>query len=98
MANKLNKTKYGFVIGLILPVLMLTGMYVMQKTTYSVSEFFRFNYRIGELGKFLSIALVVNLIPFVLANQFHKTQFAKGVFLITLIYAIPIIVIYIMSM
>jgi hypothetical protein len=97
MATNINQKKYGFIVGLILPSNVLGALYFLQWRSFTVMEFFSINYQSGKLGAYLSIAVLINLLPFIIANQFRKTEFARGVFLMTLIYAVPLVILYFKS-
>jgi hypothetical protein len=97
MAININKRKYGIGVALILPIIVLLTLYFLQWSTFSLSDFFSHNYRTGKLGAYLSISVLVNLAPFIIANQARKTEFARGVFLMTIVYAVPVFILYFLS-
>jgi len=97
MNKKINKKIYGVVLAAILPVVVLLLLYRFKWYTFSFEDFIRHNYNSGSLGDFLSMSVLVNLIPFILGNQVRWTEFTKGVFMMTIIYAIPIVILYFVS-
>jgi hypothetical protein len=97
MAFKINQKKYGFAVAFLLPLIVLVILYLVQWSSFSFSNFISHNYQSGKLGAYLSISVLINLIPFIMANQFRKTEFARGVFLMTIIYAVPLVILYFMG-
>ena len=90
MANKRQQRLYGALLALVLPWLVLMVLYFFQWRTFTLTEFFTINYDTGKIWSYAKLSLLINVAPFVIANQIQKTEFARGVFLMTLIYAVPL--------
>jgi hypothetical protein len=94
---KKDNLKLGLVLGLIGPVLGLAIIYLIQYSAFSVSEFldlfFNTNRLITSIG---SLSLLANVILFTLYVNTHRDQTAKGIFAVTLIYGIVILLLKIL--
>ncbi len=95
MIFKKDNLKLGIVLGMIGPFIGLVIVYFVK--------FSRFGYTFGEfINEFLgdnrlitsfgSLSLLANVILFTIYVNTHRDQTAKGIFLITLIYGIAILV------
>ena len=92
MNKKVNKRWIGTLVAAVLPVLVLLVLHRTTWYTYSFSEFLEYNYQSGSLGYFLRISILFNIIPFILSNQMGWNKFTVGVFIMTVIYAIPVVI------
>ena len=88
--EKLDRFWVGFAPGIIIPILVLIGVYLKTYDNKTVSEFFYFLTRMGALTKLLSLCVVPNLGIFFLFiwNDFMKG--ARGTLAATFVMAISI--------
>ena len=98
MILKKDNLKLGIVLGLIGPVLGLVVIYFIKFGGLAFSEFldlfFNTNRLITSIG---SLSLLANVILFTLYINTHRDKTAKGIFLVTLIYGIGILVLKILN-
>lgn len=88
-----DSLKLGLVLGLIGPAIGLVVIYFINFSSYSfgdfLSEFFSNNRLITSTG---TLALLANAVLFALYVHFNKYNTFKGIFLVTLIYGITILI------
>lgn len=98
MLFKKDNLKLGLVLGLIGPLIGLVVIYFIKysATTFSnfLDEFFNNNKLITSIG---SLSLLANVVFFTLYVNTGRDKTAKGIFLITLIYGIGILVLKILN-
>lgn len=98
MILKKDNLKLGIVLGLIGPVLGLVVIYFIKFGGLAFDEFldlfFNTNRLITSIG---SLSLLANVILFTLYINTHRDKTAKGIFLVTLIYGIGILVLKILN-
>ncbi len=81
--------KFGLVLGLIGPIIGLFGFYFWKFSAYSFGEFLRAVQQNKPLVTAITIpCLLVNIILFTFYINTRRDQTAKGIFAITLIYAV----------
>ena len=92
MIFKKDSLKLGLVLGLVGPVLGLVIIYFVKYSEVSFGDFFDLfintKSMITAIG---SLSLLANVILFTLYINTHRDNTAKGIFLITLIYGIAIL-------
>ncbi|MES1198020.1 MAG: hypothetical protein ABUL41_01960 [Chitinophagaceae bacterium] len=98
MIFKKDNLKLGLILGLIGPIL---GLVVIYFISYSATSFFEFldlfintNRLITSIG---SLSLLANVILFTIYINTHRDKTAKGIFVITLIYGIGILILKILN-
>jgi hypothetical protein len=93
MIFKRDDLKLGLILGLIGPILGLVLIYFLKFSATSFGEFldtfFHDKRLITSIG---SLSLLANVIFFTIYINTHRDKTAKGIFLITLIYGISILV------
>jgi len=93
MIFKKDNVQLGLALGLVGPLLGLAAIYFIRFPSYSFGEFLEYfvNDRkmITSIG---SLSLLVNAILFTLYINTHRDNTAKGIFIVTLIYGISILV------
>jgi hypothetical protein len=98
MIFKKDNLKLGLVLGLLGPILGLAVIYFVSYSAFSFGEFFDLfinsNKLITSIG---SLSLLANVILFTIYINTHRDNTAKGIFLITLIYGIGILVLKILN-
>ena len=81
--------KTGLLIGLILPVVSLLGYYFWKFGAYSFGDFFFYLRTNKQLLTAITIpCLVLNIALFTYCINTRRDETAKGVFVVTLIYAL----------
>jgi hypothetical protein len=93
MILKKDNLKLGIVLGLLGPIIGLTVIYLIKFSSVSfgefLDEFFHNNKLITSIG---SLALLANVILFTIYVNTQRDKTAKGLFLITLLFGITILV------
>lgn len=93
MIFKKDNLKLGLVLGLIGPLLGLVVIYFIKFAATSfgefIDEFFHNNKLITSIG---SLSLLANVVLFTIYVNTHRDSTAKGIFIITLVYGIAILV------
>lgn len=84
----LDSVTFGVLLGLVTPILVLFGFYLMEYSGISVNRFYT-EILIGHniLNQVVSLCVVANLLVFFIfiwTNQYYS---ARGVLLATIIYA-----------
>ena len=84
----------GFIIGLLLPLLGLFGVYLFWG---SHQGFFIFLYSLtgqkGMAAKVLLLSILPNLIPFAYCNVKRLDYALRGIFIATMLYALGVVLI-----
>ena len=97
MIFKKDNLKLGLVFGLIGPVLGLLVLKYIKAPSSGFSDFFDLllndKHYLTSIG---SLSLLVNVILFTIYINTHRDNTAKGIFLVTLIYGIGILLIKIL--
>lgn len=100
MIFKRDNLKLGIVLGLIGPALGLVVIYFVRSDfrPLNFSEYLEYvftnNRLITSIG---SLSLLANVVMFTLYVNTHRDKTAKGIFLITLVYGIGILVLKILN-
>ncbi|MEO8403401.1 MAG: hypothetical protein ABI480_02360 [Chitinophagaceae bacterium] len=98
MILKRDNLKLGIILGLIGPLLGLVVIYFIKYSSSSfkdfLDEFFNNNRLITSIG---SLSLLANVVFFTLYVNTGRDKTAKGIFLVTLIYGIGILVLKILN-
>jgi hypothetical protein len=93
MILKKDKLQLGLLLGLIGPLIGLVVIYFIKFSSSSfqifLEEFFSNNKLITSIG---SLALLANVILFTIYINTHRDKTARGIFLITLVFGIGILV------
>jgi hypothetical protein len=86
---KTDELRTGILIGLILPVVSLLGYYFWKFSAYSFSDFFYYLRTNKQLLTAITIpCLVLNIALFTYCINTRRDETAKGVFAVTLVYAL----------
>ena len=92
MILKKDNLKLGLVLGLLGPILGLVVVYFVKYGELSFSDFFELfintKSMITAIG---SLSLLANVVLFTLYVNTHRDNTAKGIFIVTLIYGIAIL-------
>jgi len=98
MIFKKDNLRLGLALGLVGPLLGLVIIYFIKFPSYSFKEFLEYfmndNKLITSIG---SLSLLVNVKLFTLYVNTHRDETAKGIFIITLVYGIGILVLKILN-
>lgn len=98
MIFKKDILRLGLALGLVGPLLGLVIIYFVKFPSYGFKEFLEYfmndNRLITSIG---SLSLLVNVILFTLYVNTHRDETAKGIFIITLIYGIGILILKILN-
>lgn len=93
MIFKKDNLRLGLALGLLGPLLGLIVVYLIKFPSYSLSDFLNYfmkdNKMITSVG---SLSLLANVVFFTLYVNTHRDETAKGIFIMTLIYGIGILV------
>jgi hypothetical protein len=98
MFLKKDNLRLGLALGLIGPLLGLVVIYFVKFPSYSFMDFLTYfmndNKMITSVG---SLSLLANVVLFTIYINTHKDDTAKGIFLMTVIYGIGILVLKILN-
>lgn len=98
MIFKRDSLQLGLILGLLGPILGLTVIYFIKYSATSFGDFidvfFHDNKLITSIG---SLSLLANVVLFTLYVNTHRDKTAKGIFLITLVYGIAILVLKLLN-
>ena len=98
MIFKKDNLKFGLLLGLLGPLLGLVVIYLVRYSESRFSDFFDFfihdNKMITAVG---SLSLLANVILFTLYINTHRDNTAKGIFIVTLIYGMGILLLKILN-
>ncbi|HVT86339.1 MAG TPA: hypothetical protein VHD35_14135 [Chitinophagaceae bacterium] len=98
MIFKKDNLKLGLILGLIGPLVGLLIIYFIKFPGLSFGDFFDLfintNRLITSIG---SLSLLANVLLFTIYINTHRDNTAKGIFLITLIYGIGILVLKLLN-
>ena len=93
MIFKKDNLRLGLVLGLVGPLLGLVVVYFIKFPSYPFKDFLEYfmndNRLITSLG---SLSLLANVVLFTLYVNTHRDETAKGIFVVTLMYGIGILV------
>lgn len=89
----MDKLIYGFVSGIILPILTSILFYNFgyqgQLDYWGFLEGLLF---IDTIGMLLAVCCLSNLALFLIIAQFDKLRFARGLFIATILYALAVVI------
>jgi hypothetical protein len=86
---KKDNLRFGMLLGFIAPLLSLIAYYFIKFSLFSVADFFRFVAANKSQITAISVpCLVLNIALFTFYINTHRDKTAKGIFAITLVYAI----------
>ena len=98
MIFKKDNLRLGLVLGLVGPILGLVILKFIKAPSSSFSDFlemfFNDNKYLTSIG---SLSLLVNVILFTIYINTHRDNTAKGIFVVTLIYGITILLLKILN-
>ena len=98
MIFKRDNLRLGLVLGLFGPLLGLVVVYFIKFPSYPFREFLEYfmndNKLITSIG---SLSLLANVILFTLYVNTHRDNTAKGIFAVTLMYGVGILVLKILN-
>ena len=98
MIFKRDDLKLGIILGILGPALGLVVIYFLNYSAFSFGEFLDLflntNRLITSIG---SLSLLANVILFTLYVNTHRDKTAKGIFIVTLIFGIGILLLKILN-
>lgn len=93
MFLKKDNLRLGLALGLLGPILGLVVVYFIKFPSYTFSDFLSYfmndSKMITSVG---SLSLLANVVFFTIYVNTHRDETAKGIFIMTLIYGIGILV------
>ncbi|HMW66687.1 MAG TPA: hypothetical protein PK695_01910 [Chitinophagaceae bacterium] len=93
MFLKKDNLRLGLILGLLGPLLGLVAVYFIKFPSYPFSDFLSYfmndSKMITSVG---SLSLLANVVLFTLYVNTHRDDTAKGIFIMTLLYGIGILV------
>ena len=86
---KRDQFPFGILIGLIMPIISFFGYYFWKFSLYSFDAFLLALQMNKQLVTALTIpCLLMNIVIFTIFINGHRDKTAKGIFVVTLIYAV----------
>lgn len=89
--QRLDKMWVGGVLGLFLPVLVYTGIYLRHYSELPPLEFIKEAIYLGLMPRVLSISLIINLASFFLFYLFKYEMAPRGIILSTMLWGAVIV-------
>lgn len=93
-----DNLRLGLILGLLGPLLGLVVVYFIKFPSYPFGDFLKYfmndNKLITSIG---SLSLLANVVLFTLYVNTHRDNTAKGIFAVTLIYGIGILILKILN-
>lgn len=97
MIFKKDNLKLGLVLGLLGPLVGLVIIYFIQFPSYNFGDFLEYFMNDSRLITSVgSLSLLANVVTFTLYLNTHRDKTAKGIFAVTLIYGIGILLLKIL--
>jgi len=98
MIFKRDNLKLGLILGLLGPLIGLVVIYFIKFSSYTFFDFLDYfindNKMITSVG---SLSLLANIVLFTLYINTHRDSTAKGIFILTVVYGISILVLKILN-
>ena len=98
MIFKRDNLKLGLILGLLGPLTGLVVIYFIKFSSYTFFDFLDYfindNKMITSVG---SLSLLANIVLFTLYINTHRDSTAKGIFILTVVYGISILVLKILN-
>jgi len=98
MIFKRDNLKLGLILGLLGPLIGLVVIYFIILSSYTFFDFLDYfindNKMITSVG---SLSLLANIVLFTLYINTHRDSTAKGIFILTVVYGISILVLKILN-
>ena len=98
MIFKKDNLKLGIILGLFGPVIGLVVIYFIKFSSFTFNEFFDLfintNRLITSIG---SLSLIANVVLFTIYINTNRDNTAKGIFFVTLVYGISILILKILN-
>jgi len=87
-----DNTKLGVILGLLAPLAGIFGFYLWRFQRLTITEFIQYlGIEKHLITAMLSFALLANAIVFTIYINTRKDKTAKGIFVVTVIYAIGVL-------
>lgn len=84
-----DNLKLGLALGLLAPFIGMFGFYFWKFGIYTLKEFFLvLGQQKSLITAMVSFSLLMNAILFTIYINTHKDETAKGIFIVTIIYAV----------
>lgn len=87
---KKDNLQLGMLLGFIAPIISLVGYYYLRfSELFSVADFF--NFLLNNKNQITAISvpcLLLNIALFTIYINWHRDKTAKGIFVVTIVYAI----------
>jgi hypothetical protein len=90
--RNINKMKFGFWPGLVLPLIMFLAMYVARYDEVGFWEYVQNLWRFFMLVKLLTLCVLPNLLLFLYFIRMKYDLAARGVLMATFLYAFLVII------
>src|SRR5690348_16301757 len=98
MILKRDNLKLGMILGLLGPMIGLVVVYFIKFSSSSFGDFLNTFYHDNRLITSIgSLSLLANVILFTIYINTHRDNTAKGIFIMTLIYGIAILLLKILN-
>ena len=80
---------YGFMLGLLCPLLGLLIYKFIVYDAFTFKEMFQWlKFNLNQVTVFISVSLVANAVLFTIFINGHRDKTAKGIFVMTILYAV----------
>jgi hypothetical protein len=90
--TNINQLKYGFLPGIIFPLIMFLLMYFVRYGEVGFGEYLKNLWRFQILMKLMTLCVLPNLVLFLFFFRRKQDMAARGVLMATFIYAFLLII------
>ena len=91
--DKADQTLFGFILGLILPMLMFFAYREMKFDYLSWDQYIASARDLAVLPSFIKVCVFINLPVFFLFNLLKKFLLCKGIFIASILYIVAMFVV-----
>lgn len=91
--EKTDKTLYGFILGMILPMLMFYLYYLVKFSDFTWEQYVVEARDLAVLPSFIKVSVFINLPVFFLFNLLKQFNICKGIFYASLLYILAMLLI-----
>ena len=92
MKLNFNRQVVGIILGLIAPLFVMLGFYLVKYSRLSVNDFVKLIVEHQIFIPLMSLSAIINLLIFFIFYWTHRDYAARGVILATMVYAFTVII------
>ncbi|CAI8338571.1 MAG: hypothetical protein CNE98_02600 [Bacteroidetes bacterium MED-G17] len=89
-----KKILFGLLTGIFSPVLLFFLLYIQSKIEVNFGDFLKQTINTLYFLPLIKLALLINLVPFMVSMYLNKIYFSRGVLMATISYAVIFVIFY----